>query len=120
MVESRSSIPSSCRTSAIDPIKELLGSDKVSIRRHAARALGNMAWGNPEPLRKTVADQALEAVALLMKDTDPQVRMDAAYALGLMQDERGLPYLERAKADQDELVRFFAEEALKNVHDRVK
>jgi len=105
---------------AIEPIKELLTSDSPSIRRHAAKALANMAWGNPEPLRKTVADQSLEAIALLLKDPDKHVRQDAAYSLGLLQDERGIPYLERAKADPDDLVQWFAEEALKNINDRIK
>jgi HEAT repeat protein len=80
----------------------LFGSDpEVSVRCSAAEALGRLQSGD-----------AIDPLIAALSDPSPQVRQSAAYSLGLIGDPRAKPALESAKNDADELVRFFAEDAL--------
>ncbi|MBL8974531.1 MAG: HEAT repeat domain-containing protein, partial [Myxococcales bacterium] len=78
------------------------------VRRAAARSLGLLGPAAPLPgapgkpgLR--AADPAPLALARLLADPDPQVRQDAAEALGNLRDPRGAPPLIRALAAGDEV-----------------
>jgi HEAT repeat protein len=74
---------------------------ETSVRCAAAEALGRL--------------QSLDAIDPLiaaLSEAAPEIRQSAAYSLGLIGDPRARPALEQAKSDSDELVRFFAEEAL--------
>ena len=93
---------------AVEPLKKMLKMDD-SKKRAAMRALGNME-----------ATEALEDIAKLLQDPNPRVRQDAAYSLGIMGDERAIPYLKEALGDEDELVRFFAKEAISRIENRKK
>ena len=88
---------------AISPIRKLLKKSS-SQKRHAARALGFMQ-----------ATEAKDDLINLLKDEDPRVRQDAAYSLGLMGDDSASKALKEAESDPDELVRFFAKEALERI-----
>jgi HEAT repeat protein len=86
----------------IDPLFSLFRADPlVTVRCSAAEALGRQECVE-------AIDPLIEALA----DTSAQLRQSAAYALGLIGDPRARPALETAKSDSDELVRFFAEDAL--------
>ena len=85
-----------------EPVLELFRSDEdVDVRCAAAEALGR---------RETM--EAVDPFLQALGESDPRVRQSAAYALGLIGDPRARESLEKAKSDSDELVRFFAEEAL--------
>jgi len=88
----------------------LQGSD--SFKRAAAKAL---MWME--------AKEAIPDVIKLLEDPSPEVRRDAAYALGLCGDDSAIPALRKAaKEDKDPkgLVQFFAEEAIERIENRKK
>jgi HEAT repeat protein len=88
---------------AIPPMREMLrGQD--SYKKAASRALGFMR-----------ATESMEDLISLLKDPSPRVRQDAAYSLGLLGDDRANAALKEAGKDSDELVRFFAGEALDRI-----
>lgn len=93
---------------AIEPLRELLKKED-SMKIAAARALGFMR-----------AEETLNDIVALLDDPNPRVRGDAAYSLGLMGSETANAALKKATTDSDELVRFFAEEALKRIEDYKK
>jgi len=72
------------------------------VRRAAARSLGLLG---PAPVGAAgrVADPAPLALARLLTDPDPQVRQDAAEALGQLRDPRAAPPLLRALEAGDEV-----------------
>ena len=72
------------------------------VRRAAARSLGLLG---PPPVGAAgrVADPAPLALARLLTDPDPQVRQDAAEALGNLRDARAAPPLLRALEAGDEV-----------------
>lgn len=75
------------------------------VRRAAARSLGLLgpaARPSAKPALHT-ADPAPLALARLLADPDPQVRQDAAEALGNLRDPRGAPALTRALEAGDEV-----------------
>lgn len=93
---------------AIEPMREMLsGSESQKIA--AARALGFMR-----------AEKAVPDIIALLSDESSHVRGNAAYALGLMGDDAANAALKKATRDSDELVRYFAEEALKRIEDYKK
>lgn len=75
------------------------------VRRAAARSLGLLGPHARPPAKPTVraADPAPLALARLLADPDPQVRQDAAEALGNLRDPRGAPALIRALEAGDEV-----------------
>lgn len=93
---------------AVPHLREML-KQSVSCQRHAARALGFMR-----------ATEALDDLIGLLKDPNERVRQDAAYSLGLMGDDRANKALKESENDPDELVRFFATEALTRIENYQK
>lgn len=87
--------------------KLLLQSD--SLKRAALQALGNME-----------AHDALNDMVQLLSDPQERVRQDAAYSLGLLGNEKAIPELRKALEDKDELVRWFANEAIERIENRKK
>ena len=55
---------------------------------------------------------AIPGIAKLLRDPSPTIRGDAAYLLGIVGHEDGLPYLEEALTDENLLVRETVEEAI--------
>lgn len=93
---------------AIAPLREMLrGQD--SFKRAASRALGFMR-----------ASDAVDDIIGLLKDPADQVRQDAAYSLGLLGDERAKTALKDAESDKDDLVKFFAKEAIERIDNYIK
>ncbi len=88
---------------AIQPLRDML-KGSTSKKEHAMRALGFMQ-----------ANEAFPDISGLLSDSDPRVRQTAAYSLGLLGDDQAVPLLQKAKEDADELVRFFAEEAIERI-----
>lgn len=93
---------------AIKPLTAFL-TKQDSMKVAAARALGFMR-----------ATESMPDIIALLDDPNPRVRGDAAYSLGLMGSEEANGPLKKAMQDSDELVRFFAEEALKRIEDYKK
>ncbi|MFH1680347.1 MAG: HEAT repeat domain-containing protein [Candidatus Eisenbacteria bacterium] len=84
------------------PLLALFASDpEVPVRTAAAEALGRQR-----------SKDAVDPLIAALSDAIASIRQSAAYSLGLIGDPRARPALERAKGDADDLVRFFAEEAL--------
>ncbi|RJR19619.1 MAG: HEAT repeat domain-containing protein [Nitrospiraceae bacterium] len=88
-------------------IGTMLGDERMGVR------IGTMA------LVETLKTQDLEnvliavpGIARLLKDQSPNIRGDAAYLLGIIGHENGLPYLNEALNDEDLLVRETVEEAI--------
>ncbi len=93
---------------AIAPLRKML-KGSVSFKRHASRALGFMR-----------ATEAMDDIIALLNDPNERVRQDAAFSLGLMGDDRANTALKKAEKDPDELVRFFAGEALTRIENYKK
>ncbi len=87
----------------IQPLIELFkGDEVVTVRTAAAEALGRLECAD-----------AVDLLVTALGESDPRVRQSAAYALGLIGDRRAEGPLKKAKTgDEDELVRFFAGDAL--------
>jgi hypothetical protein len=93
---------------ALQPLREMLkGSD--DFKRAAAKALGNME-----------AKEAIPDLIQLLADPSGRVRQDAAYSLGLIGDDSANEALRKASEDSDDLVQFFAREALERIENRKK
>ncbi|MBN2055938.1 HEAT repeat domain-containing protein [bacterium] len=93
---------------AINPLRAML-QESDSKKRAALQALGNME-----------AKDALDDMVKLLKDPSERVRQDAAYSLGILGDDRAIPHLEKAKEDQNDLVKWFADEAIQRIQNRKK
>lgn len=100
---------------AIEPLKEFLGKGSTSQKKAALQALGNMAWGTEESVRKEVHSRAVDEMMKYLENKDNIVRREAAYALGLAGDKRSIPVLQKYVNDEDELMRFFAKEAIERI-----
>jgi len=95
---------------AVDPLLSLFAKDaELGVRTQAARALGRME----EP-------RAVDPLMAALKDEKSEIRQDAAYALGLIGDPRATPAIQALENDPDELVRFFAKDALSRIDRAVK
>lgn len=94
----------------IDPLRQML-KGSVEFKRAASKALGNM---------ELKAKRAVPDIIELLKDANQRVRQDAAYSLGILGDDSAIPVLEKAVKDTDELVRFFAKEAIERIENRKK
>jgi HEAT repeat protein len=93
---------------AVKPLREMLvktDSQKIA----AARALGFMR-----------AEESIPDIIALLDDPNPRVRGDAAYSLGLMGSDKANAALQKATRDPDELVQYFAKEALQRIEDYKK
>ncbi|MBN1551415.1 HEAT repeat domain-containing protein [bacterium] len=93
---------------AVPHLRKLL-SGSEGHKRHASRALGFMR-----------ASEALDDIIGLLNDENVRVRQDAAYSLGLLGDDRANKALKEAENDPDELVRFFAKEAVERIENYKK
>lgn len=95
---------------AVEPLLGLFARDgEVGVRTQAARALGRME----EP-------RAIDPLLAALKDAKSEIRQDAAFALGLIGDPRAAQALQSLQNDPDELVRFFAKDALTRIDRAVK
>ncbi len=93
---------------AIAPLREMLkGNDE--FKKAAAKALGNMK-----------AKDAIPDLIALLSDTNPRIREQAAYGLGLIGDDSANEALQKLTQDPDELVQFFAKEALERIENLKK
>jgi HEAT repeat protein len=97
-------LSSSSVTSIVESLMAHLGNREAYVRSMSARALGRME-----------KPQALDALMGMTEDASPEVRQDVAWALGWIRDERALPALERMRQDQNDLVRFYADEAVETI-----
>lgn len=88
-------------------IGNILGDERMGVR------IGTVAL--VETLMTQDMDNVLLAIpgiAKLLRDASPTIRGDAAYVLGIIGHEDGLPYLEDAHNDENMLVRETVEEAI--------
>ena len=93
---------------AIDPMMKMLDGT-VSKKRAASRALGFMR-----------AEKAMNKIITLLDDPNKRVRQDAAYSLGLMGSDQAINALKKVTNDNDELVRFFSNEAIERIENYKK
>ncbi|MEW6601125.1 MAG: HEAT repeat domain-containing protein [Nitrospirota bacterium] len=93
-------------------IGNMLGDERIGVR------IGTVAL--VEILKTQDRDNlqlAIPGIAGLLSDPSPTIRGDAAYALGIIGDKDGLPYLEDALHDDNLLVRESAEEAISMINE---
>ena len=103
-------------TNAIAPMLTLLESGNASQKRHVLQALGNMAWGTDDKVRKAVHKQAVPAMIQHLSVQDVSVVRDAAYGLGLAGDPQAIQHLEPLKTHKDTVVAFLAKEAVERIN----
>lgn len=101
--------------SSIRPLLSFLDAGNASQKRHALQALGNMAWGTDEKVRKEIHKQAVPAMIPHLKSTDLTVVRDAAYGLGLAGDTKAIEALQPLTSHKDTVVSFLAKEAIERI-----
>lgn len=89
-------------------LEEYLRGEDPTARRHAARALGRL------PLVRH-GDDVTAALCEALADSDPEVRAEAAFALGIRGDAGGRAPLVANAGDPDERVRARVVEALTKI-----
>jgi HEAT repeat protein len=100
---------------AIEPlVKYLKGGDK-SKKKAALQALGNMAWGTEEKVRKAVHAQAVPTMIEELEKGEIEVQREAAYGLGLAGDRKAIPSLRKYVESSDTLLAFLASEAIERI-----
>lgn len=105
---------------AIEPLKTFLQKGSTTQKKAALQALGNMAWGTDEAVRKEVHARAVDEMMKYLEGSDQVVRREAAYGLGLAGDQRAIAVLQKYVNDADELMRFFAKEAIERIENTLK
>jgi len=93
-------------------VGNMLGDERIGVR------IGTVAL--IEVLKTEDLDNVLLAIpgiAKLLRDPSPTIRGDAAYVLGIIGHEDGLPYLEEAHNDEHLLVRETVEEAISAINE---
>lgn len=93
-------------------IGNMLGDERMGVR------IGTVAL--VEALKTEDLDNVLlsiPGIAKLLMDPSPTIRGDAAYLLGIIGHEDGLPYLEGAINDDNLLVRETVEEAISAINE---
>lgn len=104
----------------IEPLKEFMKNGSTTQKKAALQALGNMAWGTDEAVRKEVHSRAVGEMLKYLEDPDIIVRREAAYGLGLAGDPKAIPVLKKYLEHEDELLRFFADEAIERIENTEK
>ena len=93
-------------------VGNMLGDERIGVR------IGTVAL--IEVLKTEDLDNVLLAIpgiAKLLRDPSPTIRGDAAYVLGIIGHEDGLPYLEEAHNDEHLLARETVEEAISAINE---
>ncbi len=90
---------------ALQPLAGALSDNNAFVRAHAARALGVNG--------RSAVHTVTALIALLTKDEDPEVRRQAANALGQIGARDALPALHRAKRDRDPYLAETAADAIR-------
>jgi len=102
-------------TQAVEPLVAYLEKGSVSQKRAALHALGNMAWGTEEKVRKVVHEKAVPKMIAELDNKEAAVKRDAAYALGLAGDPKAIEPLRKLVEDKDALLAFLANEAIERI-----
>lgn len=91
-------------------IADMLQDERMRVRLGATALV--------EELHATHPAQLVEQIPIfgeLLKFQNPTVRGDAAYVLGLLKNDKAIPYLEAASEDENESVREVVLEALADI-----
>jgi vesicle coat complex subunit len=91
-------------------IGDLLADERSRVR------IGTVAL--VETLKEQEMDavvSAIPSIAGALSDTNPTIRGDAAYLLGIIGHSDGIPYLQKALKDENPLVREAARDALEDI-----
>lgn len=100
---------------AIDPLLAFLERGNSNQKQKALYALGNMAWGTDEKVRKAVHSKAIDPMIAYLSSTDLAVLREAAYALGLAGDPKAIQHLEPLKKHPNKVISFMAGEAIDRI-----
>lgn len=92
---------------AVPPLAAALSDPSARVRKRAAYALGNLAWGSARPF-----PEAVEALGEALSDASEEVRGRAAFALGLTGSPRAARFLAKALRDESDSVRRKAADSL--------
>jgi HEAT repeat protein len=99
----------------VEPVVAYLRRGNTVEKKAALQALGNMAWGTDEKVRKVVHEKAVPLMIELLGKGDIVVRREAAYGLGLAGDKRALAPLGNYVEDADTLLAFQAKGAIERI-----
>ncbi len=94
-------------------IPHLMNDERSRVRMGAVALIETLADEFPEEISALVPD-----VARTLQSPVPNVRGDGAYALGIIRDPRGLPFLEAARDEPVEPVRLVIEETITELSQR--
>ena len=116
-------------------LAEMLTSKEASVRRDAARAMGDSGYRDGKPALEAIAadekedgdvrlfaavagaklesEKSLDTLTMLLKQSKPEIRSRAVFALGKYGGLKQAPAIEKALEDSDSSVREDAVEALR-------
>jgi HEAT repeat protein len=91
-------------------VDDLMTDERMRVRIGTTALLECLRKDDPENITK-----ASPCILPLLKDRNPVIRGDAAYALGLIGDKNAIPFLEEITGDADENVGIIAKEAIEDI-----
>ncbi len=91
-------------------IIDMIRDERIRVRLGATALVEDLVQCKRERLVLLIPE-----IAELLKDTSPTVRGDAAYLLGIIGHEDGLPFLSGLERDADSNVREIARESVKEI-----
>lgn len=97
-------------TSLFPLIIDMLQDERMRVRLGATALVEELQVTHPAQLVEQIP-----SLGELLKFQSPTVRGDAAYVLGLLKNDKALPYLEAASEDENESVREIVLEAIADI-----
>lgn len=91
-------------------IIDMISDERVRVRLGAAALVEELVRTDREPFVRLVP-----AIAKLLDDTNPTLRGDAAYLLGLIRHADALPYLLKARQDDNVFAREIIRDAIHDI-----
>ncbi|MCX8069925.1 MAG: hypothetical protein N2738_05415 [Thermodesulfovibrionales bacterium] len=97
-------------TTCFSLIVDMLADERIRVRIGATALVEHFAISHNEHLSRLIPN-----IAQLLNNSNPTIRGDSAYILGLIRQPSCLPYLEMHKEDENMIVREIIEEAIDEI-----
>ena len=91
-------------------IGDMLGDERVRVRLGTIALVETLMDEEPDKVKA-----AIPFIAPLLKKSNPTIRGDAVYALGIIGDKDALPFLREAAGDENEVVREAIKESIETI-----
>lgn len=92
-------------------IGDLLGDERSRVRLGATALVETLISEAPDNLPDTIP-----GIAMLLKNTNPTIRGDAANVLGIIGHKNALPFLSEAAEDENAMVREVVKETIEMIN----